>query len=120
MSKVTVNAIKIPPKDIEVDGMKITVGEPPFEIEADFELIFDDRAENQAWVRKQYPYLWVRKIDGEEVWPIAKFSEFRALRQRLGRDGYSKLMTAISEIFEGQEQKVKNSQGTPSSDDDVS
>jgi len=83
----------------------------------DIDLLFGENAQNTMWRRQQYPYLWVRKIDGEEVWPLQHYSEFLALRERLGRDGYVAVMEAVAEILQGNEDAVKNSPSTPTSGD---
>ena len=110
--------IKAQTREFEVNGMKVTVGEPPFDLEMDFELMLGDDASNEAWLRKQYPLLWVREIDDEPAWPM-KRSEYNAMRKRLDREGYTRVAKAVGEILEGQDEQSKNSPGTPNSDSDV-
>lgn len=109
--------IKAPTRTIDVNGLSVEVGMPPWDLSMDFELLLGERADNQAWMRKQVVFLYVRKINGEEVWPIHHYSEFVALRNRLGRDGYMAVVTAASEISDAQGDALKNSPSTPSSDD---
>lgn len=116
MTDVKVKIIQPKTETIDVNGLKLLIGEPPFELEADIDLLFGENAENRAWAAKQTPYLWVRQIDGEEVWPLAKYSEFRILRTRLGRDGYAAVIRAIEKLLKSDEDTVKNSPSTPNSE----
>jgi hypothetical protein len=85
---------------VEDGARKITLRKPSVLAQYDFiEMLGAERAGNQTYVAMAMPTLFVIDIDGVPVPQPTKFSELRALLQRLGDSGIAAISKGMEEHF---------------------
>lgn len=84
-------------------GRKLTLKKPGVLAQYDFiEMLGPSRAANGAYVQMAMPVLYLVAIDGDPVDQPGKFSELRALLQRLDDSGIATIALGIEEKFGAQ------------------
>lgn len=81
-------------------GRKLTLKKPGVLAQFDFiQMLGNERAGNATYVQMAMPVLYLVAIDGAAVDAPTKYSEFRALVQRIDDSGVATIALGIAEKF---------------------